>query len=38
MGNTINKYITALNHADKILLILSGTSNGLSLRSFTTVV
>ena len=37
MGNTINKYITALN-ADKILLILSGTSSGLSFCSFTTVV
>ena len=37
MANTINKYITALDHADKILLILSGTISDLSLCSFTTV-
>ena len=38
MGKALNKYIAALDHADKILLILSGTSSGVSLYSFTTAV
>ena len=38
MSKTLNKYITALDYADKTLLVLSGASSGVSLCSFFTVI
>ena len=37
MSQTLNKCITALDFADKILLVLSDAGSGVSLLSFTTV-
>ena len=34
----LNKYITIFNYIDKILIILSVTSGGVSINSFTTLV
>ena len=34
----INKYVTAFDYIDKILIVLSATSNGVSIISFTNVV
>ena len=39
MSNTlINKYITALDYADKTLMVLSGATSGVSLCLFTTII
>ena len=38
ISKTLNKYITALDYADKTLLVLSGAGSGVSLFSFTTVI
>ena len=38
MSNTLNKYITTIDYADKTLLILSGGSSDVSLCSFTTFI
>ena len=38
MSKTLDKYITALDHPDKALLVLSGTISDVSLCSFTTVI
>ena len=35
---TLNKYITALDYADKTFLLLSGANSGVSLCSFTAVI
>ena len=36
MSKTLNKYIAALDYADRTLLVLSGASSGVSLCSFAT--
>ena len=36
MSKTLNKYITALEYADKALFVLSGVGSNVSLCSFTT--
>ena len=38
LNKTLNKYITALDYADKALLVLSGVSSGVYLCSFTTII
>ena len=38
MSKTLNKFITAIDYADKSLLVLSGTSSGVFLCSFSTVI
>ena len=38
MSKTLNKYITALDYADKNLLVLSSRNTGVSLYSFTIVI
>ena len=39
MSNTlINKYSTALDYADKTLMVLSGATSGVSLCLFTTII
>ena len=37
MSKILNKYIIELDHVDKTVLVLSGTSSGVSLCSSTTV-
>ena len=34
----LNKYVTAFDYIDKILIVLSATSSGVSIISFTTIV
>ena len=34
----LNKYVTAFDYIDKILIVLSATSGGVSITSFTSVV
>ena len=34
----LNKYVTAFDHIDKILIVLSATSSGVSIISFTSIV
>ena len=34
----IRKYVAAFNHIDKILIVLSATSGGVSIISFTSIV
>ena len=34
----LNKYVTAFDHIDKILIVLSATSSGVSIISFTSTV
>ena len=34
----ISKYVTVFNYIDKMFIILSATSDGLSIISFTTVI
>ena len=38
MGKKLSKYITAFDHIDKTLIVLSATSGGISIFSFTSVV
>ena len=38
MSETLNKYVAALNYADKTLLVLLGARTGFLLSSFTTVI
>ena len=38
MSKPLNKYITVIDYAGKILIFLSGTSNNVSFYSFTTVI
>ena len=38
MSNRVKKYIAALNYADKILIVLSDASSGVSLNLFTTLI
>ena len=38
MSNTLNKYITAFDYADKTFFVLPGASSSVSLCLFTTVI
>ena len=38
MGKKLNKYIAAFDYIDKILIVLSATSGGISIISFTSVI
>ena len=34
----LNKYVTAFDHIDEVLIVLSATSGGVSIISFTSIV
>ena len=34
----LNKYVTAFDYIDKVLIVLSGTSGGVSISSFTSII
>ena len=34
----LNKYVTAFDYIDKVLIVLSATSGGVSIISFTTII
>ena len=36
--NKLNKYVTAFDHIGKILIVLSATSSGISIISFTSIL
>ena len=38
MSKTLGKYITAFDYIDKTLIVLSATSGGISIISFTSVI
>ena len=38
MSKTLSKYIAAFDHFDKTLIVLSATSGGISIVSFTRVI
>ena len=37
MSKNLNKYVTAFDYIDKILIVLSATSSGVSIISFTSI-
>ena len=37
-GKKLNKYVTAFDYIDKVLIVLSATSGGVSIISFTSIV
>ena len=37
-GKKLNKYVTAFDYIDKVLIVLSATSGGVSIISFTSII